>query len=79
MIFPAGRRRRRATRASSIEAVLEGLILFAVMLALARHERSRARFGWLTGVFLIGYAVARIIGEFFREPDAVPGLPVRRR
>ena len=27
----------------------------------------------LTGAFLCGYAVARIIGEFFREPDAYLG------
>ncbi len=56
-----------------IEAVLEGVILFAVMLALARHERLRARFGWLTGMFLIGYAVSRIIAECFRAPDAFLG------
>jgi phosphatidylglycerol---prolipoprotein diacylglyceryl transferase len=28
----------------------------------------------LTGVFLCGYAVARIIGETFREPDAFLGF-----
>ena len=28
----------------------------------------------LTGVFLCGYAVARIIGEYFREPDAFLGF-----
>ena len=27
-----------------------------------------------TGLFLAGYAVARIIGEFFREPDAFLGF-----
>ena len=49
------------------------------MFALSRRERLRARFGWLTGAFLIGYGVARITGEFFREPDVFPGLPDRRR
>ncbi len=28
----------------------------------------------LTGVFLCGYAVARIIGELFRQPDAFLGF-----
>ena len=34
----------------------------------------RARFGCITGVFLIGYGIARITGEFFREPDAFLGF-----
>ena len=34
----------------------------------------RARFGWLTGAFLVGYGIARIIGEFFRQPDAFLGF-----
>jgi phosphatidylglycerol:prolipoprotein diacylglycerol transferase len=49
-------------------------VLFLVMLALAHRERLRARFGFLTGAFLAGYAVARIIGEFFRQPDAFLGF-----
>jgi phosphatidylglycerol:prolipoprotein diacylglycerol transferase len=56
------------------EATLEGLFLFVVMLLLARRETLRARFGCLTGAFLVGYAVARITAEFFREPDAFLGF-----
>jgi phosphatidylglycerol---prolipoprotein diacylglyceryl transferase len=56
------------------EALMEGLILLAVMLVLSRREALRERFGLLTGVFLCGYAVARIIGEYFREPDAFLGF-----
>ena len=44
------------------------------MFALSRRERLRARFGFLTGAFLIGYGIARIIGEFFRQPDAFLGF-----
>ena len=55
------------------EALLEGLVLFLVMFALSRQERFRARFGWLTGAFLVGYAVARTTGELFREPDVFLG------
>ena len=53
---------------------MEGLILFLLVFALSRRERLRARFGFLTGAFLAGYGVARIIGEFFRQPDAFLGF-----
>jgi phosphatidylglycerol:prolipoprotein diacylglycerol transferase len=46
------------------------------MFFLSRRETIRSRFGALTGVFLIGYAVARITGEFFREPDEFLGFLV---
>jgi len=51
------------------EAFLEGLVLFILMFALSRNDRIRARFGALTGWFLIGYAIARTACEFFRAPD----------
>jgi phosphatidylglycerol:prolipoprotein diacylglycerol transferase len=56
------------------EALLEGVVLFTIMLLLSRREALRERFGLLTGVFLVGYAVARISAEFFREPDAFLGF-----
>jgi phosphatidylglycerol:prolipoprotein diacylglycerol transferase len=56
------------------QALMEGLALFLIMFLLSRRESIRARFGTLTGVFLIGYAVARIIGELFREPDDFLGF-----
>jgi phosphatidylglycerol---prolipoprotein diacylglyceryl transferase len=55
------------------EAFLEGVILLTVMLLLAQRERFRERFGFLSGVFLIGYAICRIIAECFRQPDAFLG------
>jgi len=51
------------------EAVMEGLVLFLVMFALSRRESLRERFGWITGAFLVGYAIARSTSEFFRAPD----------
>jgi phosphatidylglycerol---prolipoprotein diacylglyceryl transferase len=68
-------RRRPGAAASSqlYQALLEGLVLFVAMLALSRREDLRARFGWLTGAFLVGYGCARIIGEFFRQPDVFLG------
>jgi phosphatidylglycerol:prolipoprotein diacylglycerol transferase len=56
------------------QALLEGVVLFAVMLLLARSERLRARYGLLSGAFLCGYAVARCTGELFRQPDAFLGF-----
>jgi len=53
---------------------MEGLILFAVLYPLSRCEAVRTRFGLLTGVFLTGYALARFIGEFFRQPDPFLGF-----
>jgi phosphatidylglycerol:prolipoprotein diacylglycerol transferase len=73
MVFPTGGPVLRYT-SQLYQATLEGAVLFAVMFLLSRHETLRARFGLLTGVFLAGYAVARIVGEFFREPDAFLGF-----
>ncbi len=58
------------------EAVLEGLVLAIVLFVLARRKEIRARPGLLAGVFFVGYAVARIFSEFFREPDAFLGFLV---
>jgi phosphatidylglycerol:prolipoprotein diacylglycerol transferase len=56
------------------EALLEGALLFVVVFVLSRREGLRARFGALTGIFLCGYAIARIVAECFREPDAFLGF-----
>ena len=73
MIFPRDPLQVPRHPSQIYQAFMEGLVLFAVVFAFSRVERVRARFGFLTGVFLIGYGVARIIGEFFREPDAFLG------
>ncbi len=56
------------------EALLEGALLFAVMLALVKFARALERPGLLTGAFIAGYGLARIVVEFFREPDAQLGF-----
>jgi phosphatidylglycerol---prolipoprotein diacylglyceryl transferase len=73
MIFPTGGPVPRHP-SQIYEALMEGLILFAVMLTLARRQALLARFGTLTGIFLVGYAICRITVEFFREPDAFLGF-----
>ena len=57
-----------------IEASLEGIVLFIVMLLASRSERLRSRAGTLTGMFVAGYGVARICAECFREPDPFLGF-----
>jgi phosphatidylglycerol:prolipoprotein diacylglycerol transferase len=53
------------------EAGMEGLLLFTYMqLRFWLSDTSRRRPGQLAGEFLIAYALARITGEVFREPDA---------
>jgi phosphatidylglycerol:prolipoprotein diacylglycerol transferase len=49
------------------EALLEGVILFAVLWYL--RTRCRLPRGVVTGAFFVLYAVLRIVGEVFREPD----------
>jgi phosphatidylglycerol:prolipoprotein diacylglycerol transferase len=56
------------------EALLEGLLLFIVVFVFSRRPGVLGRFGLLTGIFLCSYAVVRIIGEMFREPDAFLGF-----
>ena len=56
------------------EAFLEGVVLSAVMWFAAARPGVRARFGFLTGLFLVGYGVARFTAEFAREPDVFLGF-----
>ena len=51
------------------EAVLEGVVLF-LLLAVALRRGALARPGRVAGLFLAGYALARIFVEFFRQADA---------
>jgi len=72
MVFPIGGPLPRHP-SQLYEAALEGVVLLAVMLALWHATRLRDQPGRLTGVFLIGYALARALVETVREPDAQLG------
>jgi phosphatidylglycerol:prolipoprotein diacylglycerol transferase len=50
------------------EALLEGIVLFTVLLLLSRKAPPRPR-GTFIGVFLVLYGAFRFIIEFVREPD----------
>lgn len=51
------------------EAVLEGLLLFAVMLWAIWRRRALARPGLAIGIFLAGYGAGRTLVEYFRQAD----------
>ena len=53
---------------------LEGLALFALLMALVWNPAIRARRGFVSGAFLAGYGAARLVGELFRQPDAHLGF-----
>jgi len=55
------------------EAALEGLFLFLLLWWVARRPRP---LGLLTGLFLVGYSIARILIEFVRVPDTQVGYLV---
>ena len=73
MVFPDGGPDPRHP-SQLYEAASEGLILFVLLAVLAQQPAVRRRRGVLTGLFLIGYAVARSICELFREPDSYLGF-----
>ena len=52
------------------EAALEGVVLFIVLRIATHRFLSFHRPGLTIGLFATGYGVARILVEFFRQPDA---------
>ena len=72
MIFPNGGPIPRHP-SQLYEAALEGVVLFIVLGVLVRVGALK-RPGVVTGAFALGYGVARIICELFREPDAQLGF-----
>lgn len=73
MVFPGGGPFPRHP-SQIYEALLEGLVLFFVLLWLVRRPSSFEKPGLLSGVFLAGYAIARATVEVFRQPDAFIGF-----
>ncbi len=73
MIFPNGGELPRHP-SQLYEAGLEGLLLFIIMMLLLKKTDLRAKPGYLSGLFLILYGLARIVCEYFREPDAFLGF-----
>src|SRR5579871_2504606 len=72
MVFPNGGPVPRHP-SQLYEAFFEGIVLFLLLLA-AERRGARRRPGLMTGLFLAGYAAARMSGELFRQPDAQLGF-----
>ena len=59
------------------EAGLEGVVLFAILSLGIWKWRLLAKPGYITGLFLLGYGLARASLENFRQPDAgLENLPL---
>jgi phosphatidylglycerol:prolipoprotein diacylglycerol transferase len=72
MVFPDGGPLPRHP-SQLYEAGLEGLLLFIVLAVMIRMGALK-RPGLILGSFIAIYAIARIISEFFREPDPQLGF-----
>jgi phosphatidylglycerol:prolipoprotein diacylglycerol transferase len=55
------------------EAALEGVVLFAAVRIATHRYRALAHAGRASGIFALGYGLARIAVEFAREPDTQIG------
>jgi len=73
MVFPEGGPFARHP-SQLYQAGMEGVLLFLILLFAATRTKARTHSGLISGLFLAGYATARMIGECFREPDAYLGF-----
>lgn len=67
MVFPADPLQVARHPSQLYQFALEGVLLFIVLWWYSSKPRP---LGAITGLFGLGYGVARIVAEFFREPDA---------
>jgi len=72
MVFPGGGPLPRHP-SQLYEATLEGLVLLGI-LWLSMRMGALKRPGLVIGLFALGYAIARIVCELFREPDPQLGF-----
>ena len=67
MVFPSDNLAIPRHPSQLYQCFLEGVVLFVLVYGFARVRRP----AWaVSGLFLLGYGVARYCVEFFREPDA---------
>ena len=72
MVFPNGGPLPRHP-SQLYEATLEGIVLFTILFVMIRMGALK-RPGLILSSFISIYGIARIIGEFFREPDPQLGF-----
>jgi phosphatidylglycerol:prolipoprotein diacylglycerol transferase len=73
MIFPNDRLQLLRHPSQLYQAALEGVVLFTVLAIMIRMGALK-RPGLILGSFIAVYAMARIAGELFREPDPQLGF-----
>ena len=73
MVFPNDRLQLLRHPSQLYQAALEGILLFTVLAVMIRMGALK-RPGLILGSFIAIYALARITGEFFREPDPQLGF-----
>jgi phosphatidylglycerol:prolipoprotein diacylglycerol transferase len=73
MMFPNDRLHLLRHPSQLYQAALEGILLFTVLAIMIRMGALK-RPGLILGSFIAIYALARITGELFREPDAQLGF-----
>jgi phosphatidylglycerol:prolipoprotein diacylglycerol transferase len=73
MVFPNGGDLPRHP-SQLYEAGLEGIVLFVLMWALAYRGKWLERPAFISGAFVAFYGSARVLAEFFREPDPQIGF-----
>lgn len=69
MVFPDGGPLPRYP-SQLFEASLEGAVLFTILLIIAMFTHALKKTGLISGLFLIGYSMARSTCELLREPDS---------
>lgn len=75
MVFPNGGDLPRHP-SQLYEAGLEGFVMFLITRFVTHSLLGLKRPGLTTGVWLVWYAIARFICEFFREPEALHALNI---
>jgi phosphatidylglycerol---prolipoprotein diacylglyceryl transferase len=76
MVFPRDETKLPRHPSQLYEAGLEGILLFILLFIAARRFHVLRRPGMESGLFLLGYGICRIIGEYFRQPDVQLGYLV---
>ena len=77
MVFPTDPQQLARHPSQLYEAALEGVVLFIVVTLAAWRFDLLKRPGAVMGVFLLGYALSRVVVENFRQPDAhLPDYPL---
>ncbi len=73
VVFPYGGAEPRHP-SQLYEAILEGAVLFVILLFLYHKKSIRERSGIISGAFLMGYGLFRMFIEFYRQPDEYLGF-----